>query len=365
MPFLGSQRPGLLTFKTTRRRPPYIPAMPARHVLGSAVRRTGLAAGFLLTFAGHVRAQNAATPPWTEFVVQSSTIGKRTIRVATPAEYARGSERYPVLVMLDAEGQPMLRPVIAQAAYLAANGDGVPPLIVVGIVNGPDRIHDMTPPPTGSSVAAFKTAGGASAFADFVLGDVLPTVRARYRTLPTAVLAGQSAGGLFALDVAASRPGSFHGIVAMDPAIWFNDGAPARLYADAIARSPSGTRVFAGYGGLESDIDAATTEFAQRLKAAKSSTVGFASRPYEDDSHALVPLSALPDGLRFVFAPISLRGLPVARLPGGADSAEVMAALHVRVTVRRCGPLTASPRSVARDRRGARGALRHEHAEER
>jgi predicted alpha/beta superfamily hydrolase len=302
--------------------------MPDRHVPRSAARRAGLAAGFLMTLAAHVHAQTAAIPTWAEIVVRSSAIGKRTIRVATPAEYARGSDRYPVLVVLDAEDQPMLRLAVAQAAYLAANGDGVPPLIVVGIVNGPDRIHDMTPPPTGSSVAAFKTAGGASAFADFVLGEVLPTVRARYRTLPTTVLAGHSAGGLFALDVAASRPGSFHGVVAMDPAIWFNDGAPARLYADAIARSPLGTRVFAGYGGLESDIDAATTEFARRLEAAKSPTVGFASRRYSDDSHALVPLSALPEGLRFVFAPVSLRRLPLAGLTDGADPAAVMAALE-------------------------------------
>src|SRR5262249_27828174 len=151
-------------------------------------------------FATAARAQPVAPPPWTEIVIPSKTIGNRTIRVATPVEYARGSERYPVLISLDAEDEPQLRLAIAQAAYLADNSDSVPPLIVVGIVNGPDRIHDMTPPATGSSVANFKTAGGASAFADFILSDVLPTVRARYRTLPTTILTGHSAGGLFALD---------------------------------------------------------------------------------------------------------------------------------------------------------------------
>ena len=298
-----------------------------RHIFGFALGRACLATGVLLMFAASAAAQAAAAAPWTEIAVQSSAIGRRTIRVATPGEYARGTDRYAVLIMLDAEDRPMLRLAMAQISYLSANGDGVPAMIVVGIVNGQDRIHDMTPTPTGSSVAAFKTAGGASAFADFVLRDVLPSVRARYRTLPTTILAGHSAGGLFALDMAATRPGRFNGVVAMDPAIWFNDGAPARLYADAIARSPAGTRVFAGYGGLESDIDAATTEFSRRLEEAKSSTVAFASRRYPDDSHALVPLAALPDGLRFVFAPLSLQRLPIAKLAEGVDAAAVMAAL--------------------------------------
>ncbi len=222
----------------------------------------------------------------------------------------------------------MFRLAIAQASYLAANGSGIPPMIVVGIVNGPDRIHDMTPPATGSSVAAFKTAGGAFAFADFILRDVMPTVRARFRALPTTILAGHSAGGLFALDVAATRPGSFQGVIAMDPAIWFNDGAPARLYADAIARSKTGMRVFAGHGGLEADIDTATTEFARRLDAATPPVSGFAHRRYPDDSHALVPLAALPDGLRFVFAPVSTERLPVTTLDGRADATMVMAALE-------------------------------------
>jgi len=116
----------------------------------------------------------------------------------------------------------------------------------------------------------------------------------------------------------------------MDPAIWFNDAAaPARLYADAIARSSStGARVFAGYGGLNADIDAATTEFARRLDAATPPVVGFAHRRYPDDSHALVPLAALPDGLRFVFAPVSTQRLPIATLDARADATMVMAALE-------------------------------------
>jgi predicted alpha/beta superfamily hydrolase len=291
-----------------------------------------IASFLVLALAADLPAQSREAAPWTQIVVESTALGKRTIHVATPDGYGRSRTRYPVLVLLDAEDQPMFRLGVAQATYLAANADGVPPFVVVGIVNGKDRIHDMTPPPTGSSIAAFKTAGGASVFADFILRDVLPAVRAKYRTLPMTVLAGHSAGGLFALDVAATRPDSFQGIIAMDPAIWFNDGAPARLYADAIARSSTSPRVFAGHGGLEADIDRATAEFSERLDAVKPPTVAFAHRRYPGDSHALVPVSALPDGLRFVFAPVSTQHLPITTLDEGADATAVIAALAASET---------------------------------
>ena len=40
-------------------------------------------------------------------------------------------------------------------------------------------------------------------------------VRSKYRTLPATILVGHSFGGLFALEVAAKRPGAFAGIIAL------------------------------------------------------------------------------------------------------------------------------------------------------
>lgn len=291
------------------------------------MRQSAAAPFLLLALASSSAAQGTPAPPWKELVVNSKALGKRTVYVATPDGYQRGSERYPVLVLLDAEAELMFRLGVAQAAYLADNADGVPPMIVVGIVNGADRIHDMTPAPTGSSVADFKTAGGAATFEDFILDDVLPMVRAKYRTLGMTVLAGFSAGGLLALDMAAHRPGRFQGVIAMDPAIWFNDGLPARLYADAIAGSSARQRVFASHGGLNAAIDTTTRRFAQRLDSIKPPSVAFAHRRYADDSHAMAPLSALPAGLQFVFEPVATRRLPITTLDDRADSAAVMRAL--------------------------------------
>jgi hypothetical protein len=120
-----------------------------------------LSFALLLLLVPHaVEAQLSTVSPWVVETINSRALGPRTIYIATPTGYDRANARYPVLVTLDANDLPQFRLWIAQTAYLAANSPGLPPMILVGIVNGSDRIHDLTPPATGSSVKDFKTAGG-------------------------------------------------------------------------------------------------------------------------------------------------------------------------------------------------------------
>jgi predicted alpha/beta superfamily hydrolase len=286
-----------------------------------------LSFALLLLLVPHaVEAQLSTVSPWVVETINSRALGPRTIYIATPTGYDRANARYPVLVTLDANDLPQFRLWIAQTAYLAANSPGLPPMILVGIVNGSDRIHDMTPPATGSSLKDFKTAGGAAAFAEFIIGEVLPHVRAVYRTLPTTILAGHSAGALFALDVAARRPDVFQGIVAMSPAIWFNDGTLVDTYAESIIKSAARPRLFLTSGGDEPDVEEPTRRLAQRL------TIGglqgsSAYRAYPNATHSLTPLSCA-DGLQFVFDPVAHRNLPVEKLdPVSADTAAVNGAI--------------------------------------
>ena len=74
-------------------------------------------------------------------------------------------------------------------AFLASRG-AIPNLIVVGIGNGKDRTHDLTPAARGKTAKDFPTAGGAESMTSFIVDEVLPRVRSEYRTLPTTVLAG-------------------------------------------------------------------------------------------------------------------------------------------------------------------------------
>ena len=259
-------------------------------------------------------AQDVTATLWTRVPIHSAILNEdRAIFVATPDGYEKGNNKFPVLVILDAEDQPQFRLAVANVGFLASRGT-IPGMIVVGIPNGADRTHDLTPPATGSVTQRFPTAGGASKFADFLIDEVLPFVRARYRTLPSTVLAGHSFGGLVALEVATRKPGAFTGVIAMSPALWWNDSSLVGSYYDVLAKSAKPQRLFITSGGFEGDIDRPTTRLALRLDSLKSSTIAFGHRRYPEDSHGLTPAPSLVDGLRFVFEPIAVSKLPIAML---------------------------------------------------
>ncbi|HUP89122.1 MAG TPA: alpha/beta hydrolase-fold protein [Longimicrobiales bacterium] len=278
--------------------------------------------GLLLGLSSTAPAQQALRVD----TIQSRKLGARPIYVTTPEGYEIGNDRYPILVLLDANDRRLYELWVAQAAYLEGSIPGFPRMIAVGIPNGADRLHDMTPPATGSSIKDFSTAGGASAFADFIIDEVLPRIRTRYRTLPSVILVGHSAGGLFGVDVAARRPGVFNGIVATSPAIWFNDGTLPDIYADMIGRAQMRSRLWFSSGD-EGDLAAACRKLAELLSANPALKDVFAYRYYADATHRLNPMSA-SDGLRFIFEPLSIERLPVSKLDfTKIDSVSLNAAL--------------------------------------
>lgn len=280
---------------------------------------------FLLCILGSpAAAQDSTTTLWTREVLNSARLNEqRTLLVATPEGYRTGTGRYPVLIILDADDRPQFNLAVANVAFLA-NRTAIPSLIVVGITNGKDRTHDMTPVTSPAHAKDFPTAGGAAAFSDFVVDEVIPLVRSKYRTLPTTILAGHSFGGLVALEVAANKPGAFTGVIAMSPSLWWNDSSGIVAYSDAIARASKGERLFVTSGGLEPDIDRTTTHFSRRLDSLKPALTVFGHERYPEDSHNMTPAPSLVDGLRFVFEPISVAKLPISMLGPGTDSAIAM-----------------------------------------
>jgi predicted alpha/beta superfamily hydrolase len=286
-------------------------------------------------------AQDTTLSPWRREAITSARLGEeRQLIIATPEGYANDTtRRFPVLVLLDANDAAQFRAAVANAAFLASR-DAIAPVIVVGIPNGRDRTRDMTPAARGEAAKNFPTAGGAADFAGFITDEVLPHVRANYRTLPMTMLAGHSFGGIFALHVAANHATAFHGIVAASPSLWWNDTTSAMAYADSIARLSRMPRLFVSSGALEPPIDAATRKFVARFEKVKPGHAGFAARHYPRDDHGLTPAVSLADGLRFVFEPVSLQRMPIASLMPGTDSASI-----VRM-------LAATDREYARGARG-------------
>jgi len=234
----------------------------------------------LCVFAAPAAAQDSTITLWKREVLNSAKLKEqRAIYVTTPEGYQAGTSRYPVLVLLDAEDRAQFNLAVANVAFLADRG-AIPKMIVVGIANGKDRTHDMTPVATSGRAKNFATAGGVGMFADFIVDEVMPLVRAKYRTLPTTVLAGHSFGGLVALEVAANKPGVFSGVIAMSPSLWWNDSSGVVEYSNALAKAAKGERVFVTHGGLEPDIDRTTAAFSQRMDSLKPALIAFGHQRY-------------------------------------------------------------------------------------
>jgi predicted alpha/beta superfamily hydrolase len=282
-----------------------------------------LVASCLTVVACELPAQRVTDGQRTEYSIKSARLGEtRAIYVVTPPHYPDNAARHAVLVILDAEDGFQFAAAAANIAFLATRGE-IPPLILVGVPNGKDRTHDLTPRPSRQTARSNRTAGGAAAMSSFIVDEVLPLVRSRYRTLPTTLLAGHSFGGLFAVHVAATRPDVFDGVIAMSPALWWNESTAATAYADSIARDTIPLRLFVTSGGLEPAIDASTRRFAARLDSLEPATLGFAHKRYSDDAHEVTPLVSLVDGLRFIFAPLSVNRASVLGIRTG-DSATVV-----------------------------------------
>ena len=134
----------------------------------------------------------------------------RTAIVHLPDAYAQSkTAAYPVLYMLD--GGTNHRIAAAATSFLGVYGT-IPELIVVAIPNT-NRTRDFTPN------------DGAPKFLQFLTTELAPRIEQRYRTRPMRVLAGHSLTALFTVWAMTRKPDAFFGWIALDPSLWWNDGA--------------------------------------------------------------------------------------------------------------------------------------------
>jgi uncharacterized protein len=259
----------------------------------------------------------------------------RDIYIWEPDAESATAAKYPVLVFPDAEEKGQFRAALANVQFLI-DRQLIPPMIVVGIPYLANRSHELSPAGTGSTAANYPNAGGADQTLRFILDELLPWVDARYPTLPMRILAGHSLGGLLALYAMDTRPDVFRVVIAMSPAIFWNDGVMGNEIALHLATDTVRTRtLYLMSGGQEPFIDVPTTAFAARLTALLDSVpvkphLRFERREYPRDAHSMTPMPGLVDGLRMAFEPVLVPGDSVVTgfsQRGVRDSAEIRAAV--------------------------------------
>lgn len=236
------------------------------------------------------------------FTIHSNALGQsRTIDVSLPAGYGQAERRYPVLYVLDGDFEQELAAAIAR--YYSDAGR-IPPMIVVGIRN-PDRMHELTPTPTGTfrAPAEASSAGGAEQFLHFVGDELIPWVNGRFTTDSMRVLVGHSLGGLFAIYTLSKRPQLFTGWVLMEPSAWWNEGLERRN-AIAALKTPAGRHARVMAVNMESLTLDTTRWGGDGPMVREITTVG--------ENHTSMALQGLTHSLRIMFSDF----LPTEWRPG-------------------------------------------------
>ena len=234
-------------------------------------------------------------------------------RVVLPDEYSDpGSvgRRFPIVILWGTpdEQRPGLFSGVVTALRSAGGGSGpaVPGLIIVRVAPGPNSRYDY-PPAKGAAAKNYPTAGGADGYAEFLVQELLPLLRERYRTMPYTVIAGHSSAGQFAIRAFALFPDVFQAAVGVSPALWWNDEESSREYSAAILNRHQAGRLYVTSGGYDpGGIRVATEHFVGAITAGGKLPTAFAYRKLPEDSHFTTPMPGTIDGLRWVFEPMSL-----------------------------------------------------------
>lgn len=212
------------------------------------------------------------------FRLESKVFGNtRTIRVLLPAGYAEPANRerrYPVLYVNDGFAVFKATSWNAPAIVRRLEDEGrVRPFLLVGVDNGAtadggsadQRTLEYLPWPDPKNQPSAVPPRG-SAYPEFLVGEVMPTVASRYRVSDrpedTAV-GGASLGGLAALYAVLHRPGVFGGLLLESTPLFLADFA-AMKEAKAASRWPG--RVSIGIGTRETDDEALAKSAAPTME---------------------------------------------------------------------------------------------------
>lgn len=223
-----------------------------------------------------------------------------------------GNETYPLIVCFDAQ---WTYGTVVDAVRILGLGKELPHAIVVGVGWDTDdirevvqvRAQDLTvsqaeaPALTGVRLPADQL-GGADAFADWFLDEMLPDLESRWR-ISERVLVGHSFSALFGLHLMFTRPGSFRRWLLASPSVWWDDRVMfdrlAVLGADEVS-SPA--TVFMSNGELETDDFSPHEEFADAFRARQFPGIETEFRRFPGETHSSTVPVAIGQGLRWLFA---------------------------------------------------------------
>ncbi|MES2521249.1 MAG: alpha/beta hydrolase-fold protein [Gemmatimonadota bacterium] len=232
---------------------------------------------------------------------------RRRINVYLPSGYAdSAARRFPVLYMPDGGMAEDFLHVAGLVQVSVGNGT-MRPFILVGIENT-ERRRDMTGPTTVEEDRRIAPrVGGSAAFRTFLRTELMPTVRARYRTTAETAIVGESLAGLFVMETFFTEPALFDSYIALDPSLWWNDKELAKGAAMQLVTLPlEGKSLFLASSG-DAGLEEVVQGIAADLDKAASRGLRVIHEPMPEESHATIYHPAALRAFRTLFKPVPAR----------------------------------------------------------
>ncbi len=227
--------------------------------------------------------------------IASTALGEeRTILVRVPPGYDRTTQRFPVVLMLDAHAPQngMMASIIESQAFAGT----MPEMILVGIQNT-NRTRDLTPTKTERA-----DSGGGNKFLDFVEQEVLPLVDRNYRTESYRVFAGHSLGGLTVVYAMLSRPHLFGGYIAASPVLHWDNSYVIKKTDELFKTQKEFKKSLFISLGDEPTYIAGFNSYRELLKKNGPSGLDYEFQHWTDEDHGSVVMRSYLAGIRKIFA---------------------------------------------------------------
>ena len=271
----------------------------------------GAAAGLIASVMFSSPASFAAAGPGPGPVIRSSPIQlgtshlitsaalseDRVVNVVVPASYrAAPTRRYPVLYVIDGGlDQDLLH--VSGAAWLGALWNRSGEAIVVGIETKDRRKELVGPTADPELLKRYTTAGASAKFRDHIRAEVKPLVERLYRTDGRQVVIGESLAGLFIIETYLKEPALFDGYGAVDPSLWWDNGALSKDAAARVGGAQSGRTLLVAAAKEQLEDPEAYNRLVSTFRRKE---LTFCLLPRPDQSHATIYQHVTPAVLQYL-----------------------------------------------------------------
>jgi uncharacterized protein len=239
------------------------------------------------------------------FTLDSRILGEvRRINVYLPPGAKESSAPLPVLYMPDGGMAEDFLHVAGLVQVSVGNGT-MRPFVLVGIENTERRRNLTGPTENAEDRKIAPRVGGSAAFRQFLRSELMPQVRARYRTTSETALVGESLAGLFVVETFLLEPDLFDTYIAIDPSLWWNDQQLVRTAGELLRARPTLQKTLYLANSDEPGIAEATRRFAEVLRKDAPPGVRWQHQPMPAEHHGTIFHPAALAAFRAVFKPPS------------------------------------------------------------